>query len=331
MNILVTGGGGFIGMALIRRLISLGHKVTSFSRREYPLHWALGIKSIQGDITNHTHVEEACKGKDLIFHIAARVGISGSYDEFYSTNVTGTETLINECLKAEVSGLVFTSTSSVVFDGSNQEGIDEVYPYPSKQISHYASTKAIAEKLILDANSESLKTIALRPYLVWGPYDTHLIPGILRRAATGRLRMIDHNEYRIDTTYIDNLIDAQILAADAIESKSEACGEAIFITNGEPVWVWEFINSVLQMAGYKPVQKRISERRAFTIARSAEFWNKVFRIKKEPFLTYSTVKELCTHHWFDISKARQMLGYSPGVSHAEGLKILGEYLGKGRR
>ncbi len=331
MNVLVTGGGGFMGMALIKRLIMDGHKVTSFSRREYPLHWALGIKSIQEDIRDAEAIEKACKKRDIVFHLAARVGIWGNYDSYYSTNVEGTKNVINACLKQGVGRIVFTSSSSVVFDGSDLEGINESYPYPENHGSHYTATKALAEQLIIEANSEKLKTISLRPHLVWGPYDAHLIPGILRRANSGKLRRIGDKEHFIDTTYIDNMIDALMLAAEALESKPEAAGKNFFITNGEPARVWDFLNSIIQIAGHEPVQKRIPERLAMLAAGVSEKSHSFFNMKSEPFMTRFAIKELCTNHWFDISNAREILGYIPRISYAEGFKHLKEYLRIGRR
>jgi nucleoside-diphosphate-sugar epimerase len=208
MNVLVTGGGGFMGMALIKRLINEGHKVTSFSRREYPLHWALGINSVQADLRDTEAILKACAKKDAVFHLAAKVGIWGSYEDYCSINVTGTENVINACREQEVNRIIFTSASSVVFDGSDLVGIDESHPYPEKHLSHYSFTKARAEQLILDANSDDLRTISLRPHLVWGPYDAHLIPGVLKRAHSGKLRRIGDQEHFIDTTYIDNMVDS---------------------------------------------------------------------------------------------------------------------------
>ena len=331
MKILVTGGGGFMGMALIKRLIDEGHKVTSFSRREYPLHWALGISSIQADIRDLVELEKACKGKDIVFHLAAKVGIWGDYDSYHSINVNGTFNVIKACRKQGVGRIVFTSSSSVVFDGSDLEGIDETYPYPDNQGSHYASTKALAERLIIEANSAELKTISLRPHLVWGPYDAHLIPGILKRASSGKLRRIGDKEHFIDTTYIDNMIDALILAADALEKKPGAAGKIFFITNGEPARVWDFVNSIIQIAGHPPVQKKIPEKMAFFAAAVSEWFHKFFNIKSEPFMTRYAIKEMCTNHWFDISRARKVLGYNPKVSYAEGFKYLKDYLKIGRR
>ena len=320
-----------MGMALIKRLIEQGHKITSLSRREYPLHWALGISSIQADIRDPEALEKACEGKDVVFHLAAKVGIWGNYEEYYSTNVTGTLNVVKACRKMGVSRIVFTSSSSVVFDGNDLDGIDESYPYPENHGSHYAATKAIAERTIIEANSKDLKTISLRPHLVWGPYDAHLVPGILKRAGSGKLRRIGDQEHFIDTTYIDNMTDALILAADALDKNPEAAGSILFITNGEPARVWDFVNSIIQIAGHAPVQKKIPERVAMMAAGISEWLHNTFNLKSEPFMTRFAIKELCTNHWFDISRARKLLGYDPRVSYAEGFKHLKDYLKIGQR
>ena len=330
MNILVTGGGGFMGMALCKRLVADGHQVTSFSRWEYPLHWALGIGSIQADIRDPEAVSEACKGMDVVFHLAAKVGIWGNYEDYESINVTGTINVIDACRNHGVGRIVFTSCSSVIFDGSDLDEIDETYPYPNDLGSHYATSKMHAEKLITEANSENLKTISLRPHLVWGPYDAHLIPGILRTAASDKLRRIGDKEHFIDTIYIDNMIDALVLAAEALESNPDAPGEILFITNGEPSKVWDFINSIRDIAGHPPVQQSIPERRALFAAGISELFHKIFNIKSEPFMTRYAIRELCANHLYNSSKARRILGYEPRVSYADGFKNLREYLKIGK-
>jgi len=320
-----------MGMALIKRLIGEGHKVTSYSRREYPLHWALGISSVQADICDYEALEKACSGKDVVYHLAAKVGIWGSYQEYASVNVEGTENVIRACKSQGVGRLIFTSSSSVVFSGEDLDGIDENYPYPEQHGSHYAATKARAETLIMEANSELLKTVVLRPHLVWGPYDTNLIPGVLKRAASGNLRRVGDKEHFIDTTYIDNMTDALLLSATALVTKPDVAGKVFFITNGEPARVWDFVNSIIQIAGYPPVQKRVPEKLAMFAAGISEWFHKRFRLNSEPFMTRNAIREICTNHWFDISRAREVLGYNPRVSYAEGFKHLKEYLKIGKR
>lgn len=322
MKVLVTGGGGFIGLALVRRLIKMGLEVSTFSRSIHADHKNLGVKIYAGNLADYEVIEKACSGIEAVFHVAGKVGIWGSYNEFYQTNVVGTENLIRACLKTGVKKLVFTSSASVIFDGSNLEGVDESIEYPVRPVSNYTATKAIAEQLILNANSNQLKTVSLRPHVVWGPGDTHLIPGILQRAKSGKLRKIGTKSFLIDTTFIDNLIDAEILALQSLDSNSKVCGKPFFITNNEPIEIWKFINSILQTADIKPIQKAISKNYALIATCLLEKYHNTFHLKNEPYITRFVIQELCSHHWFNISAAKTMLGYKPKTSFNDGMLIL---------
>jgi nucleoside-diphosphate-sugar epimerase len=303
-------------------LISLGYSVSTFSRNVYDEHKKYGIEIFQGDISRLEEISKACDKTDVVFHTAAKVGIWGSYNEFYEANLIGTANIIDACKKNGVKKLIFTSSASVVYDGTDLKGADETIAYPKQFASHYTNTKAQAEKLILGADSESLKTISLRPHLVWGPGDTQLIPKIIQRAKTGKLKRIGKEEFLIDNTYIDNLVDAHMLAMDKLESNPEVSGKAFFITNGKPMPVWEFLNGIIQAKGLAPVEKSISKKAALTIACALEKLYTLLKIRKAPFITPFLVHELCSHHWFSISAARQQLNYSPGIDFETGLKHL---------
>jgi len=322
MKILVTGGGGFIGSALISELARKGFEVSSFSRKLYPRHLKLGINTFQGDLADPKSVESACRGVDAVFHNAAKVGMWGSYDEFSRTNVYGTQNVISSCLKCNVRKLIFTSSASVIFNGCDLENADENTAYPQKPVSAYTASKAIAEQLVLRANSKALNTIALRPHLVWGPGDTQLISGILNRARSGKLRRIGKEEYLIDTTYIENYVDAMLLAMEVMEKDPEVCGKPYFITNGEPIMTWDFINSILFAFGIDPVKKVIPRTLAITMAKILEKTYLVFKPVSEPYITSLIVSELSSHHWFNITEAKEKLGYSPQVSNEKGFEIL---------
>uniref|UniRef100_UPI00321708D6 NAD-dependent epimerase/dehydratase family protein n=1 Tax=uncultured Draconibacterium sp. TaxID=1573823 RepID=UPI00321708D6 len=327
IKVLVTGGGGFVGMALVRRLTDSGYDVTSFSRNIYKEHTQLGVKSIQGDITDAVSIKKACEGIDVVFHVAAKVGIWGNKNDFYKVNVTGTENVINACRAEGVKQLIFTSSASVVFGGSDLLNADETLAYPNKPVSFYTSTKAAAEQLVLEANSNDLKTISLRPHLIWGPGDTQLIPKILRRIKSGRFRKIGAEDVLIDTVYIDNLIDAQLLALAKIES-NEVNGKAFFITNGKPIFVWRFINSVAEAVGLPPVTKRVPKFVVWLFAWLLESIHKLFHLQQEPYITRFVLQELCTNHWFNISGAKRLLGYSPKIGFEEGIRNFKDSLNK---
>ncbi len=325
MKALVTGGGGFIGAALLKQLLKNNYETASFSRGDYPELRRLGIEIIRGDLTDPEAVTKAFAGRDIVFHVAAKAGVWGAYQEFYRPNVLGTQNVVNACVLQRVKYLIFTSSASVIFDGKNIDGANETTPYPSRPMSPYIKTKALAEQYVLKANCSSLKTLSLRPHLVWGPGDNHIIPGVIERSRTDKLRRIGEGKNLIDTIYIDNCVSAHLCAADTIKQNPDVAGKAFFITNGEPLPVWDFINHILEAACLPPVTKSISSKTALIAACLLELVYKILAIRNEPSLTRFLVHELCTSHWFDISAARKQLGYVPTISINKGFEQLSSW------
>lgn len=319
MKALVTGGGGFLGGAICRMLRERGDDVRSFSRGEHPKLKELGVEQIRGDIANEASILRAAEGCDTIFHVAAKAGVWGSFDEYRRANVVGTESVIRVCRKLGIAKLIFTSSPSVVFDGTDMEGVNESVPYPDHYHADYPKTKAMAEKLVLAANDEKLATVSLRPHLIWGPGDNHLVPRIIERGRAGKLRRIGKRDNKVDAVYIDNAADAHLLAADKLAPGSTVAGKAYFITNDEPVVVWDFINQILDCAGLPPLKKTISPGLAYFAGSVLETVYRLFGIKSEPRMTRFVARELATAHWFDMSAAKRDFGYLPEVSMKEGL------------
>jgi len=232
--------------------------------------------------------------------------------------------VVSACRELGISRLVYTSSPSVVFDGRDMEAVDESAPYAKRFHAHYPATKAIAERTVLAANSAVLATVALRPHLIWGPGDNHLVPRILSRAR--RLRRIGSADKLIDSVYVDNAADAHLLAAERLEPGSPIAGRAYFITNGEPWPTWELINAILAAGGKPVVDRRIHRGLAMGLAAIIEPAYHILAPDKEPPLTRFLVNELSTAHWFDISAARRDLNYEPGVSIQEGLERLRDWL-----
>ena len=326
LKALVTGGGGFLGRALVEQLRARGDDVRSFSRGCYPDLDALGVQTVQGDLADAEAVQAACADRDVVFHVAGKAGIWGSYDDYYNANVRGTENVIAACRAAGVQRLVHTSSPSVVFDGSGQEGVDESVPYPAEHPTPYTATKAIAERLVLAANDEHLRTIALRPHLIWGPRDTHIVPRILAQGRAGKLRLVGSGDNQVDTTYIDNAAEAHLLAADALATNPAAAGHAYFISQGEPIAIREIINEILAAGGLPPVTRSVSPAMARFAGGILELVYTLLRIRSEPRMTRFLADELSTSHWFNIDAARGELGYEPRITISEGLHRLKEWL-----
>jgi nucleoside-diphosphate-sugar epimerase len=323
-KVLVTGGGGFLGGAIIRQLVERGDRVKSFSRRFYPELASLGVEQIQGDISDKTAFGQAFRKVNLVFHVAAKPGVWGDYLAYYRTNVIGTKNVIDTCKEHNVLRLVYTSSPSVVFDGTDMEGVDESVPYPEKFHAHYPKTKAMAEQAVIAAGDEGLKTIILRPHLIWGPQDNHLVPRIIERA--NRLVKVGDGKNRVDTIYIDNAADAHIQAADRLEQNHNLSGRVYFISQDDPVPLWEMVNNILKTAGLAPVQRSISRNTAWMIGAVLEIFHKMLKINGEPRMTRFLADELSTAHWFDISAAKKDLGYAPKISIEEGLSRLERWL-----
>jgi nucleoside-diphosphate-sugar epimerase len=324
MKALVTGGGGFLGGAVVRLLRARGDEVRSFSRGRYPALAALGVEQMTGDLTDPEAVAMAVDGCEVVFHVAAKAGVWGPAAEYHLANVTGTENVIAACRKHGVRRLVFTSSPSVVFDGRDMEGVNESVPYPTHYEAAYPQTKALAEQAVLRANDPELATVSLRPHLIWGPGDPHLIPRLLARSRAGQLRRIGRAEKLIDTVYVDNAAQAHVLAADRLTPESSVAGKAYFISNGEPVPLWDFVNYVLAAAGLPPVTRSVPAGVAYAAGWLLETAHRLLRRSGEPRMTRFVARELATAHWFDISASRRDLGYEPRVSIAEGLRRLRE-------
>ena len=319
MKALVTGGGGFVGMAVVRRMLERGVEVTSIGRSPQPGLEKMGVRVVQGDLADKAVVASACKGMDAVFHVAAKAGVWGSRESFFEANVTGTRNVLAGCREGGVGRLVYTSTPSVVFNGGEFTGEDESLPYGSNWLCHYAETKAIAEQEVLLANgSDGLYTVALRPHLVWGIGDPHLLPRVIARAQAGKLRIIGDGTNVVDISHVDNVADAHLLALDAL-CKGKAAGKAYFLSQGEPVVLWDWINGILQQLGIPPVTQKVSPGLAKALGGFLEgVWN-TFLLDGEPPMTRFVAVELAKSHFYSIEAARRDLGYVPKVTTTQGV------------
>jgi len=324
--VLVTGGTGFLGRKLVGRLLDHGRSVTVLARRPAPDLTARGVRFICADLADAAAMRAACAGIETVFHTAAKVDVWGRYDDFFRINVLGTRALLDGCRAHGVKNFIHTSTPSVVYNGRDLAGADESLPLTTDCPSPYPLTKAMAERDVLAANCEALRTVALRPHLIWGIGDPHLVPRVLARARAGRLRIVGEGKSRVDMVHVENAVDAHLLAEKALQvrrlkadkSSGDAAGRTYFITNGEPVVLWDWINDLLRALGEPPVTKRISLRAASALGAACEVAWRVLPLRSEPPMTRFIAAELAKDHWFDLGAARRDLGFTPRVSMAQG-------------
>ncbi len=329
MKLFVTGGGGFLGLAIVRQLCEHGHEVVTFSRGRYQALDQLGVHHFQGDLSNYILLKKAMEGCEAVFHVAAKTGIWGKYKDYYQANVGGTENVLLACRETGIRNLVFTSSPSVVYHGKNSEGKNESLPYPEKYDAPYPQTKAIAEKLVMAANDADLKTVSLRPHLIWGPEDQHFLPRLFKKAKAGKLRILGNSPNRVDCIYIDNAAKAHLQAfAQLLLEPTRIEGKTYFISQDAPIPIAELINQLLATGEFPPVTKRLSPGFARFAGRFLEMTYRIFSISAEPPVTLFLAKQLSTSHWYDISAAKQDFGYEVQVSLEQGMERLRAWVSK---
>jgi nucleoside-diphosphate-sugar epimerase len=325
MKALVTGGGGFLGRYIVEQLLARGDEVTVYARGAHPELETMDVRLICGDLQDEGAVQAACVGTDVVFHVASKTGYWGPWDEFYGTNVCGTRNVITACRAHGVPKLVYTSTPSVVFDNTSQEGCDESIPYPSHYENLYSQTKAMAERLVRDANGVGeLLTVSLRPHLIFGPRDRHLVPRVLARA--GKVPQVGDGTNLVDLTYVEDAARAHLLAADALAPGSPAAGSVYFISQDEPVNAWGWINELLAALDLSPAKRAVPLWLALAVCIMLEFAYRTLPLKGEPPVTRLIANELAMSHYYDISRAKQDLGYVPQIDMKEATRRTVAYL-----
>lgn len=315
-RILVTGAAGFLGSALVQALLDAGHEVRALVRRPVELGAA---EIVLGDLRDREALARASEGIDLVFHTAAKAGGWGDPAEYEAVNVAGTEALLAAARASGVRAFVYTSSPSVVFDGRPIEGGDERLPYARRFLADYPRTKALAEGKVL--GFQGMTTVSLRPHLIWGPGDRHLLPRLVARGR--RLKRVGPGDPRTDTIYIDNCVHAHLLAgARALEAPEVVAGKPYFVSDDAPIGLWTMADRLLEAAGAPPIRGRIPGGVARVAAGLLEGWHRLRRDEREPLVTRFAVEQFLAPQWYDISAAKRDLGYAPLVGIDEGLAAL---------
>lgn len=312
MKILITGAGGFLGKNICKFILEekIG-EIHGLGRNHYPELDELNITQHKVNITNPIEVNHLFEiyQFDAIIHTAAKAGVWGDFENYYQINYLGTCNLLNAAMNSKVKYFVHTSTPSVVFGSKSIINGDERLQYPAKFLTHYAHTKFLAEKEVLSIPSNKFQTISLRPHLIYGPNDPHILPRLVAKNKEGRLRIIGNGKNKVDVTHVETAARAHVKALKAMTRNSSLSNEAYFIGDKEPVELWGFINKMLEEVGEKGVKKRIGQRLCYIIGFFCEIVYKFLPMNIEPPMTRFICLQLSTDHYFSHEKANRDFGF----------------------
>jgi nucleoside-diphosphate-sugar epimerase len=317
VKVLVTGAGGFLGFHVVETLLARGHDVLAGARRESSELQHLRARVVKLDLADRDELREACKGRDAVVHVAAKTGVWGPRAEFHATNVVGTENVIAACVSRKVPRLVLTSSPSVVFDGRDHVDASNDLPYPSRYLCEYPRTKAIAEQLVLAANGRfGLATCALRPHLIFGARDPHLVPRILERARAKKLLRVGAGTNRVTLCAVENAALAHALAVESLTRDAPHAGNAYFVGQEQSVALWPWISELLERLRLPPIERSLSEGTAYALGAACELAWAVARRSSEPPMTRFVARVLSRSHSYSMAPAREAFGYREHVSTA---------------
>ena len=319
MKALVTGATGFLGGALTRRLHHLGWQVTALGRNPAALQKLadLGVRAQRVDLTDALGLREACRDQEVVFHVGALAADWGRAQDFQNSNVLGTRNVIRGCMAQHVSRLVHVSTPSLYFRFAPCLNIKETEPLPPTPINDYARTKRLAEEAVDQAFAEGLPVITLRPRAIFGPGDRIILPRLIDRLQRGRLPLIGDGQNLVDLSYVENVVDALLLCAEA---PRPALGQKYNITNGEPVYLWTMVEKLCRRLNLKYPTRRLPYPVVDAVAGLLEGVYRLLPGRPEPPLTRYSVATVALSTTLDISAAQRDLGYRPRVSIADGFE-----------
>lgn len=317
--LLVTGATGFVGSALAARLAADGTAVLGMTRDPASAPRIPGVDWVRGDLEDPASLQSATRGVDAVFHAGGMVGHFGWRPDYLRINVEGTRSLLAACQANGVGALIHTSTPSVIADGSDHFGVNEDHPYSRRFASPYPESKALSEQLVLAAHGGNLRTIVVRPHMIWGPGRSQWVQGMLRRAARNALWRIGAGHIRIGMTYLDDCLEAHVAAWRALSADASVGGVPYFVHGGEPIVFWDWVAALSRACGFSPIRGSVPTSMAMAAAQACDAAVVLLRGRVHLPISAYLITEITTEHYSDITRARQRLGFSARVTVAEGI------------
>jgi len=320
MKVLVTGGTGFTGKALVRRLLDAGHQVVALDykeghRTDELRQW--GAEVVIGSVTDKDALRRCLKGVEVVHHLAAAFReMNVPETHYYEVNVAGTRNVLEEAFSQGVRKFIYCSTCGV---HGNVEHPPAGEDAPIRPADYYQRTKYEAEPVVKEFFEKGMKTSILRPAAIYGPGDPERFFLIFKRVATGTFPMFGSGRTLYHPLYIDNLVDSFLLAME--EGKGE--GEAYLIADEEYVEIEDLVRRVAKALG---VSVKIPHYPVLPLVVAGHILEKVCKpFKVTPPIFPRRVDWYRQNRAFNIDKARKELGYRPRVALDEGLRKTAEW------
>lgn len=337
-TVLVLGGTGFVGGRLAERLtLEEGARVRVLVRNWSRAVWIsrFRVDLVQGDVLTPESLEKACEGVDVVFHCASGPAPDGSYRR---TNIEGTRNVIDACLRSSAKRLVYVS--SIAVHGTDGTGALNENSPAELTGRDYSDSKVEAEAIVRDAfRQRKFPTVILRPTYVWGPRSVLFTVRQLREIKAGTFRLVDEGRGACNAVYVDNLVDAMLLAGIT----DEAVGEAFLVTDDLDVTWRDFFGHYLRLlraaeppslSSTSPLSRSachlVDALRGVTErlkGNPAPLWRKVVRrtarealmLLERRFSSYWDLMKYASRDRVNVGKARSVLGYRPRFGLEEGM------------
>ena len=315
-NAFVTGGSGFVGKLLIECLLARGVRVAALARSETAATAVrkLGAEACRGDLQDHQAVAEGMRGCDTVFHIAGHLTEWDPYEVFYTANVVGTRTMLAAAKVAGAKTFVAAGVAAVVMGRpKSMKDITEDEPLQSPAWGPYIATKAEADLMVLKADSPDLRTVVVRPPLIWGE-GMPMLDAMVVAAKSGQFALLDGGQQILSTSHVENVVECLILAAERGRG-----GEAYYVTDGVDLTLKEVMTELLGTRGVPPINRSAPFGIVWRMAAVMEGIWRLFRIRSKPPITRQTLRMIGQDFTLNISEARRDLGYAPIATWRQGI------------